>query len=296
MPQPSPAGAQRRKKKTKAGKRRSSDHVEASSAAPEEEASAAASPAAPAKRAKHGRAPRAPLPKAEEKAGAAAKRQTEEEQQQQQQQQGSEDGHSDDDASSLRGSEGPAGSEASAGSADRAGALPGEDAGRRRVDVSKLSPAELEAHRQAQARRGVVYISRVPPFMRPVKLRHLLGHYGEIDRIWLRPEDEAARKKRLRKGGSRKRNYCEGWVEFLDKKVARSVAASLNATPIGGKKGNFHYEDLWTLRYLPKFKWHNLTERVAYDRAVREKRIQAEMQQVQKESLLYVEQVNKAQR
>lgn len=165
-----------------------------------------------------------------------------------------------------------------------------------RVDIKALSPEELEAHKQAQARRGVIYISRVPPFMRPVKLRHLLSHYGEVDRIWLRPEDDSARKKRLQKGGSRKRNYCEGWVEFLDKKIARRVAESLNATPIGGKKGSFHYDDLWTLKYLPKFKWHNLTERVAYDRAVREKRIQAEMQQVQKESLLYVEQATRAQR
>jgi ESF2/ABP1 family protein len=165
-----------------------------------------------------------------------------------------------------------------------------------RVDVKALSSEELEAYKQAQARRGVIYISRVPPFMRPVKLRHMLSQYGEVDRIWLRPEDDSARKRRLQKGGSRKRNYCEGWVEFLDKKMARRVAESLNATPIGGKKGSFHYDDLWTLKYLPKFKWHNLTERVAYDRAVREKRIQAEMQQVQKESLLYVEQATKAQR
>jgi len=30
----------------------------------------------------------------------------------------------------------------------------------------------------------------------------------------------------------------------------------------GGKKRNFYHDDIWTLKYLPKFKWHHLTESV----------------------------------
>lgn len=162
--------------------------------------------------------------------------------------------------------------------------------------AAPMSADELKAYNAAQARRGVIYLSRVPPFMRPVKLRHLLSPYGAVDRIYLRPEDGKVRGERVQRGGNKKRNYAEGWIEFEDKRVARRVAESLNATPIGGRKGNFFHDDLWCLKYLPKFKWHHLTERVAYDRAVREKRLQAEMAQVQRESNLYVEQATKAQR
>lgn len=35
---------------------------------------------------------------------------------------------------------------------------------------------------------GVVYLSRVPPFMKPHKLRHLLSPYGSVGRIYLQPE------------------------------------------------------------------------------------------------------------
>jgi len=57
-------------------------------------------------------------------------------------------------------------------------------------------------------------------------------------------------------------HYTEGWVEFKDKKVARSVAAMLNAHPIGGKKGTRWRDDIWTMKYLPRFKWNMLTEQV----------------------------------
>lgn len=37
---------------------------------------------------------------------------------------------------------------------------------------------------------GVVYLSRVPPFMRPRKVRHLLSQYGTLGRVYLQPEGE----------------------------------------------------------------------------------------------------------
>jgi ESF2/ABP1 family protein len=36
----------------------------------------------------------------------------------------------------------------------------------------------------------------------------------------------------------------------------------LNAQPIGGKKGTRWRDDVWTMKYLPKFKWNMLTEQV----------------------------------
>lgn len=40
-------------------------------------------------------------------------------------------------------------------------------------------------------KRGVCYLSRVPPHMDPLKLRQILSEYGEIQRIYLTPEGEA---------------------------------------------------------------------------------------------------------
>lgn len=72
-------------------------------------------------------------------------------------------------------------------------------------------------------------------------------------------EDASKRKWRKKRGGNSRKNYEDGWVEFMDKKIARMVATSLNNTQIGGTKKNRYREDIWNLRYLPKFKWDNLT-------------------------------------
>lgn len=70
-----------------------------------------------------------------------------------------------------------------------------------------------------------------------------------------------------RRGKQRKKKhaehrFAEGWVEFLDKRVARSVAALLNARTIGGKKNSRWRDDVWTIKYLPKFRWDDLSEQV----------------------------------
>ncbi len=71
-------------------------------------------------------------------------------------------------------------------------------------------------------------------------------------------------------------NIVSGWVEFLDKKIAKRVAMSLNSSQIGlrmhfialtnsilgGKKSSYFHDDLWNMKYLSKFKWTNLTERI----------------------------------
>lgn len=37
------------------------------------------------------------------------------------------------------------------------------------------------------------------------------------------------------------------------------TAIILNGQKMVQKKGTFYSEDVWNLKYLPKFKWHNLT-------------------------------------
>jgi ESF2/ABP1 family protein len=158
--------------------------------------------------------------------------------------------------------------------------------------AKELTPEALERYHKEQANTGLVYISRVPPYMKPQKIRHLLSKYGEIGRIYLAPEDEHTRKRRKKAGGNRKLRYTEGWVEFKDKKVAKSVAEALNTQPIGDSK--FYKYDLWTLKYLPKFKWHHLTERIAYERASRQQKMQAELEQARRENRAYLQNVDRA--
>lgn len=51
-----------------------------------------------------------------------------------------------------------------------------------------------------------------------------------------------------------------GWVEFNDKRRARMIADMLNNEPMGvGKKKKFYSAELWSMKYLSKFSWHDLT-------------------------------------
>ncbi|KAI8590644.1 hypothetical protein BDZ88DRAFT_90948 [Geranomyces variabilis] len=157
-----------------------------------------------------------------------------------------------------------------------------------------LTAAALAKHEAKVAKTGVVYLSRIPPFMRPVKLRSLLSKYGTLGRIYLAPESAAvaARRKKYRK--NKRENYTEGWVEFADKSVARAVASYLNGNTIGGKKRNFYYDDIWNIKYLPRFKWNHLTEQIAYELKVRDQKLKTELSAAKKETKEYVKNVGRA--
>mmetsp|Transcript_41989 Transcript_41989/g.58996 ORF Transcript_41989/g.58996 Transcript_41989/m.58996 type:complete len:180 (+) Transcript_41989:1-540(+) len=125
--------------------------------------------------------------------------------------------------------------------------------------------------------------------MNPTKLKSLMSEFGQVTRIYLVEEDTTARKRRRKNGGSGSKRYMEGWVEFEKKKVAKHVAINLNNTPISMHKRNVHYGDLWNLKYLKKFQWAHLTEKVAYERRVREQKLRVEMMQARKENAAYQE-------
>ncbi|RHZ53040.1 hypothetical protein Glove_452g6 [Diversispora epigaea] len=160
--------------------------------------------------------------------------------------------------------------------------------------VKPLTSEKLKKFEKEQNKTGLVYLSRIPPFMKPSKIKHLLSRYGEIGRAYLVPEDHKIRERRAKYRGDRRQNYTEGWIEFLDKKVAKNVASTLNTQPIGGKKRSYYYDDLWNIKYLPKFKWNHLTEQIAYENAMRTKRLQAEISQGHRENKEYIKKVEKA--
>ncbi|KAL2159490.1 hypothetical protein VTH06DRAFT_2495 [Thermothelomyces fergusii] len=161
--------------------------------------------------------------------------------------------------------------------------------------VSKpLTKKNLVATEAAIKKSGVVYLSRIPPFMKPAKLRSLLEPYGKINRIFLSPEDPAEHARRVRNGGNKKRLYTEGWVEFVKKKDAKKACDLLNAQIIGGKKSSWYHDDVWALKYLKGFKWHHLTEQIAAENAERASRMRAEIAKTTRENKEFVRNVEKA--
>ncbi|EIW82451.1 hypothetical protein CONPUDRAFT_53712 [Coniophora puteana RWD-64-598 SS2] len=160
--------------------------------------------------------------------------------------------------------------------------------------LKTLTAEALAKFNAAQNRAGVVYLSRIPPGMQPPKVRHLMSAYGEVGRIYLQQEDAKRAYLRRKHTSTKKPHFTEGWVEFKDKRVARSVAEMLNAQPIGGKKGSRWRDDVWTMKYLPKFKWNMLTEQIAHEAAVHAAKLRVELAQSKAEQSDYLKNVELA--
>ncbi|KAL1824650.1 hypothetical protein ACET3Z_011428 [Daucus carota] len=143
-------------------------------------------------------------------------------------------------------------------------------------------------------KRGVCYLSHIPPKMDHVKLRQLLSQYGEIQRIYLTPENPDARLNRKKAGGFRGQKFSEGWVEFTDKRVAKDVAETLNGEQMGGRKRSPFYYDTWNIKYLSKFKWDDLTEEIAYKSATREQKLALNMSAAKRERDFYLSKVDQS--
>ena len=123
-------------------------------------------------------------------------------------------------------------------------------------------------------RSGLIYISNIPLGMTVNSFRKLLGDYG-IERIYLVPLPE----KISDENGKKIQGYKEGWIEFEDKIFAKLCEYQLNGKVIGGNKKCPYKDELWTIKYLHKFKWHNLMEKINFDRNVKKNLIKTEIKQ-----------------
>lgn len=130
-------------------------------------------------------------------------------------------------------------------------------------NLKPISKHKVDQSREAISKTGVIYLSRIPPGLNPTKIRQLLSIFSSpVLRIFLAPESQAVYLRRTKSGDSKKKQFTEGWVEFADKKVAKKVVQMLNAGRVGQRKGDKWFDDLWCMKYLPKFKWHHLTEQI----------------------------------
>ena len=144
---------------------------------------------------------------------------------------------------------------------------------------------ELKQFKQEKDETGVVYLSRVPPFMAPHEVRLHFIAFGPVGRIYLTPSP---------KNSSRRPLFIDGWVEFLKKRNAKTSVLALHGNLIGGKKRSRFHDDLWCLKYLKGFKWSDLTEKISYENAVREEKIKNELAQARREAQFYLKQAEKA--
>ncbi|GME83376.1 unnamed protein product [Ambrosiozyma monospora] len=159
-------------------------------------------------------------------------------------------------------------------------------------DINKtLSKEKLEKQQQKIKKSGVIYLSSIPPYMKPAKLRSILSKFGKVGRIYLKPESEKEYKRRIKTGGNKKKKFDEGWAEFINKKDAKLCASTLNGNKIGGKKGNFYYDDIMNIKYLKGFKWFDLTNSINKEIEIRENKFQMELSQQQKINKTFIKNV-----
>ena len=60
------------------------------------------------------------------------------------------------------------------------------------ADIKERSPGS-SSRDTGHIKPGIIYLSRIPPYMRPLKIRHVFSKYGKIGRIYLQPEGELTR-------------------------------------------------------------------------------------------------------
>lgn len=167
---------------------------------------------------------------------------------------------------------------------------------KRSKKLKKLTPEQLAKEQKKIKKTGVCYLSSIPPYMKPVKLRSVLSRYGKLDRIFLKPEDEASYKKRVKYGGNKKKKYTEGWVEFVNKKEAKLCAESMNGNILGGKKSSYYHDDIINIKYLSGFKWFDLTQQIAKENEIRQAKLSMEISQQQKLNKTFVNNVERSKR
>ncbi len=140
---------------------------------------------------------------------------------------------------------------------------------------------------------GVIYLSRIPPFMRPSTLSHLLSPFGPIIRLFLTPEPPSTYLRRKHAGGNKKRSFIDGWVEFSKKKHAKICAEAINGQVVGGKKGGWYRDDVWNVKYLRGFGWGDLMAGVRGEEREREERVRVGVRREMKERREFLEAVQR---
>lgn len=149
---------------------------------------------------------------------------------------------------------------------------------------------------QPKKKTGVIYLSSLPPYLKPSALKSMLEARGftPITKVFLSPAipSSSSSSSSTRRSNKRK-TYTDGWVEFASKKTAKICASTLNASIIGGKKGGWYHDDVWNMKYLRGFKWDDLMEQVQRERSEREAKRRIEDSRARKEERVFIDGVER---
>lgn len=72
------------------------------------------------------------------------------------------------------------------------------------------------------------------------------------------------------------------------------MAARFNNKQCGGKRKNPWYSELWNIKYLKRFRWTHLNERMSYEQELRKQRLRQEVNLAKKETSYYIQNVEKS--
>lgn len=169
-----------------------------------------------------------------------------------------------------------------------------EEQKKRNTKLKRMTPEQLAKEEKKIKKTGVCYLSSIPPYMKPVKLRSVLTRFGKLDRIFLKPEDPASHQKRVKYGGNKKKRFTEGWVEFVNKKDAKLCAETMNGNILGGKKSSYYHDDVINIKYLSGFKWFDLTQQIAKENEIRQSKLTLEISQQAKLNKTFVNNVERS--
>lgn len=155
-------------------------------------------------------------------------------------------------------------------------------------DTKSRSATPDRKKKSKKNKTGVIYLSSVPPYLKPSALKSLLQArgFGPVTKLFLTPTVSTSSSGTKR--SNKRRMYGDGWVEFASKRTAKICAETLNAQKIGGKKGGWYYDDLWNMKYLRGFKWADLMEQVQRERREAEARRRIEDARARKEEKVFL--------
>ncbi|XP_030566245.1 pre-rRNA-processing protein esf2-like [Drosophila novamexicana] len=164
------------------------------------------------------------------------------------------------------------------------------------MDLANFKTGAKAIVQPKKRKKGIIYISNIPKHMNVTRLREILGEFGKIGRVYLQPEKQPGGDKKAKKNKRKRYNihFTEGWVEFESKRVAKQIVPLLNNKQISTRKKSQFFDSLWSMKYLPRFKWVHLTERMNYEQAVHKQRLQTEVSQARKETTFFQNNLDKS--
>uniref|UniRef100_D3TQE6 Activator of basal transcription 1 n=1 Tax=Glossina morsitans morsitans TaxID=37546 RepID=D3TQE6_GLOMM len=166
---------------------------------------------------------------------------------------------------------------------------------RENADHETASDNLPSSKNRKKRKKGIIYVSNLPKHMNVTRIKEILGAYGKIGRVYLQPEKlPKSSDKKTKKRKPFARHFTEGWIEFESKRVAKQIVPLLNNKQISTRKRSQFYDCLWSMKYLPRFKWYHLTERMNYEQAVYKQRLMNEVSQARKETTFFQNNLDKS--